>query len=281
MKVQNRKQTPTKCNHCNRVFKNAYSAGAHKPHCLGTGYKFSTINCAWSSGKNVYNDCRVRSLVSKDELFVKNSKAKRGHIKRIALTEGLLQNVCALCGLKDSWNEKMIVLQIDHVNGISDDHRLENLRMLCPNCHSQTKTYCRKNRKREYLTDEQILDVIKIANNIFHVTQILGISPNNTGRIKSLMIENCLTFSSYEIERTQLIQKQTIIKEKKLRGQKKQILLEKLIKSDIQFEKYGWAVKASKILEITPQNVSRWMKRMAPEFYEQRCFKRRSQARAA
>ena len=38
-----------------------------------------------------------------------------------------------------------LVLELDHINGVGDDHRLENLRLLCPNCHSQTETYCGRN----------------------------------------------------------------------------------------------------------------------------------------
>lgn len=55
---------------------------------------------------------------------------------------------CEECGLMDMWNNKKITLQVDHVNGINYDHRPENLRFLCPNCHSQTDTFCWKNVKK-------------------------------------------------------------------------------------------------------------------------------------
>ena len=65
-------------------------------------------------------------------------------LKRI-IDDNLIEYKCQECGLKDSWNNKMLVLHLDHINGISNDHRLENLRFLCPNCHSQTDTYTDKN----------------------------------------------------------------------------------------------------------------------------------------
>lgn len=55
---------------------------------------------------------------------------------------------CETCGLGDAWNNKKITLQVDHINGVSYDHRPENLRFLCPNCHSQTDTFCWKNVKK-------------------------------------------------------------------------------------------------------------------------------------
>lgn len=57
-------------------------------------------------------------------------------------------NECALCGLGPAWNGSPLTLQLDHVNGNNTDHRLENLRLLCPNCHSQTPTYAGKRRDR-------------------------------------------------------------------------------------------------------------------------------------
>jgi 5-methylcytosine-specific restriction endonuclease McrA len=67
-------------------------------------------------------------------------------IKRHLLKAGILHNRCDLCGLT-TWRGRAISIQIDHINGVKNDHRLENLRMLCPNCHSQTDTFAAKNRK--------------------------------------------------------------------------------------------------------------------------------------
>jgi len=56
-------------------------------------------------------------------------------------------NRCEECGINE-WNGKKIICELDHINGDSSDHRLENLRILCPNCHSQTSTYCGKNKNK-------------------------------------------------------------------------------------------------------------------------------------
>ncbi len=65
-------------------------------------------------------------------------------IKRTLLRLGILENRCGECGITE-WRGRPIAIQIDHRNGVRSDHRLENLRMLCPNCHSQTETFAAKN----------------------------------------------------------------------------------------------------------------------------------------
>lgn len=66
-------------------------------------------------------------------------------LKKRLLRAGLLEPKCAACSIGPEWNSMPLTLQLDHINGTRDDHRIENLRLLCPNCHSQTSTYCGRN----------------------------------------------------------------------------------------------------------------------------------------
>lgn len=72
--------------------------------------------------------------------------ATRASVRKRILKEGLLEYECNECSIKD-YNGKPLSLELDHINGNGHDHRLENLRWLCPNCHSQTKTFRGKNLK--------------------------------------------------------------------------------------------------------------------------------------
>ena len=56
-------------------------------------------------------------------------------------------NICEICGISD-WNDKPLECELDHIDGNSSNHKLENLRILCPNCHSQTTTFRAKNIKK-------------------------------------------------------------------------------------------------------------------------------------
>ena len=66
-------------------------------------------------------------------------------LKKRLIREGLKENKCEICEITE-WNGKEISMQLDHIDGDSHNHKLENLRMTCPNCHSQTETYCGKNK---------------------------------------------------------------------------------------------------------------------------------------
>lgn len=69
----------------------------------------------------------------------------RGSIRKRLLELGVpLQ--CAICGITN-WLKARLPLDLDHVNGVNDDNRLENLRFLCPNCHAQTPTYRGRNKR--------------------------------------------------------------------------------------------------------------------------------------
>ncbi len=81
------------------------------------------------------------------EVLVANRLCSSSKLKQRLIKENMIQNQCAVCGIS-SWLGKELVLHLDHVNGVHDDNRIENIRLLCPNCHSQTHTYCGKNRKK-------------------------------------------------------------------------------------------------------------------------------------
>jgi hypothetical protein len=77
----------------------------------------------------------------------KHPTYSRFSLKNRLLKAGIKNNECEICKLQEIWNNQNINMQLDHINGISTDHRLENLQMICPNCHSQTLTYAGRNKK--------------------------------------------------------------------------------------------------------------------------------------
>ena len=95
--------------------------------------------------KNWYNH-RTNLKWTLETILVENSKYKCGtNIKKKLYAAGLKKEECEECNLGTDWNGKKIVLQLDHINGNHTDNRIENLRIICPNCHSQTDTFCSKN----------------------------------------------------------------------------------------------------------------------------------------
>lgn len=80
-----------------------------------------------------------------EEILVENSKyISSSDLKKKLYKYNLLKEKCSECGLENIWNGKKIILQLDHINGTHNDNRIENLRILCPNCHTQTETFAGK-----------------------------------------------------------------------------------------------------------------------------------------
>jgi 5-methylcytosine-specific restriction endonuclease McrA len=82
----------------------------------------------------------------KMEKYLIVGKNRNGTIKRRLIKEKILKEECVECGVTNIYNGKKLVLHLDHINGNNKDNRIENLRFLCPNCHSQTETYCKNMR---------------------------------------------------------------------------------------------------------------------------------------
>lgn len=91
----------------------------------------------------------TKANIPLDELLVEKSKVTRYHIKSRLISEGILNNKCYNCGMDPFWDNKPLVLVLDHINGINDDYRKENLRLLCPNCNNQTDTFAGRNLKNK------------------------------------------------------------------------------------------------------------------------------------
>lgn len=97
-------------------------------------------------GKSAIVEKNKQNEVNPEKLFCKNSKHSRNILRKYIIVNNLLPYECAICGVKE-WQGRTLSLELDHINGENNDNRLENLRFLCPNCHSQTTTYGSKNQK--------------------------------------------------------------------------------------------------------------------------------------
>lgn len=86
--------------------------------------------------------------LSLNMIMIENSTYNPGHLKPRLIQSGLLEERCYICSLEPMWNGQSLVFRLDHINGINNDNRLENLRLLCPNCDSQTSTFAGRNHKR-------------------------------------------------------------------------------------------------------------------------------------
>ncbi len=90
-----------------------------------------------------------RKAIALDELLVENSTSSRSYVKKRLREAGLKGTCCEVCGQGELWHGRTMSLILDHINGVGNDNRLENLQIVCPNCAATLDTHCGRNLPRE------------------------------------------------------------------------------------------------------------------------------------
>lgn len=132
-------------------------------------------------GKSAVIKTNKLNNVKKEDILKENCKHQRTVLRRYVIKNNLIPYKCAICGCTE-WQGKTLSLELDHINGVNNDNRLENLRFLCPNCHSQTSTYGSRNQQlnsSEYDIPDDLRKMVEEkydeAKSVKMVSSILGI----------------------------------------------------------------------------------------------------------
>jgi hypothetical protein len=112
----------------------------------GRGHSYDILNSRLEKDNidisHFYTHKYSNRKIDLTDILVENSTyLNTSNLKKRLIKDNILKNVCSLCEQIPFHNGKILSLQLDHINGINNDNRIENLRLLCPNCHSQTETY--------------------------------------------------------------------------------------------------------------------------------------------
>lgn len=186
-----------------------------------TAYKIDYSKFSLGLNHNKGKRLLKASKISNEELFTQNNNHSRAAVKKRILKDKLLPYKCAICGQEPIWNGKELVLVLDHINGINNDNRLENLRFLCPNCNAQQDTFCGKVTKQIHKKQKE--------------------------KLKQIFLED--------------------INEKRTR----------ILNYGIDFSKFGWVEKLSKLENTSHTSVRRFMKKYMEDFYYTKCYIRKNQ----
>ena len=103
-----------------------------------------------------------------DDILVENSTYDTTNLKRRLYDNGLKCRVCEMCGQDENWYGKKISLILDHINGVNTDNRIENLRIVCPNCNATLPTHGGKNVKHI----ERLKNKCECGNEVFRDNKI-------------------------------------------------------------------------------------------------------------
>jgi 5-methylcytosine-specific restriction endonuclease McrA len=117
-----------------------------------SGHTFRECMAHFGFSKHTWHEAKKRGdlVTGPREMPIEQllcGRRSRAHLKGRLIKAGLLAEHCQSCGIVD-WHDRPLALELHHVNGDGHDNRLENLSLLCPNCHSQTDSWGGRNRRR-------------------------------------------------------------------------------------------------------------------------------------
>lgn len=165
------------------LFKLGYTVKGNSWGCSQVKRRMDDLNLDYSifKGKSAVIKIGRLNNVRKKDILKENCKHQRTVLRRYIIKNNLIPYKCAICGCTE-WQGKTLSLELDHINGINNDNRLENLRFLCPNCHSQTSTYGSRNQQlnsSEYDIPDDLRKMVEKkydeVKSVKRVSSILGI----------------------------------------------------------------------------------------------------------
>ena len=122
--------------------------------------RFERYNISTDHFTGVGRDCIQRS---EENVFCKDSTASQATLRKWYLKGNYTEYKCSICGMPPIWNEKELVLTLDHINGNNRDNRLNNLRWVCPNCDRQLPTFAGRNESSKIKYNSKTFEKEKVC----------------------------------------------------------------------------------------------------------------------
>jgi len=168
----------------------AYCVLRERIKILGLYSKFESSQF-WNRGKNHLSDERIKSSIPDDKFFSKRSHLTTDRAKKLFISTLSEEQIRCSCCKLTTWCEQKLPLELDHINGDNRDNTVENLRLLCPNCHSLTPTWRGRNSKgaKKKVSDEELLLALKEEKSVNAALKRVGLAgAGNYGRCYQLLI---------------------------------------------------------------------------------------------
>jgi Zn finger protein HypA/HybF involved in hydrogenase expression len=131
------------------------------------------------------------------EILIKDCEYNSNKLRKRLISEGIKEHKCECCGLNE-WLGELIPLELDHIDGDHYNNILENLKILCPNCHAKTPTYRGKNKKNKNSQTLKNKNQIEKIKKVYNCSSC-GVQLKN--KCKTGLCFSCHSKSQRKVER--------------------------------------------------------------------------------